>query len=347
MDEKQLIRPPSQRPPSGDAWPYPLPRLDGHGRPPVIRIRHPGYDDPTNVLIIISAVDRLPSEPNQPTGQGDAANSAEVSVGLHYGTLLTIIGIIADNKFDVYLSKDREGTLRVDNNGQTDSDNWILPAGEYWAQIPSAQEGTPYPIVPKFEHWQFPHENLPHPWGEAHKPPDPPDPPPDTSTSVSITLAKRLQERHPARDTCPISAHRSPLEKAHIVPSGEKKWFDRNSMDRYITSLKPNEHPIDDINNIIKLRPDIHKLFDDKILTIVPKPVYVTPSPSASTSNLGTDPVPKDTSYALAVHVLNCRNEHEELITVHHNKALRFYEDGNEFSQQYLASREFLFARFA
>jgi hypothetical protein len=57
----------------------------------------------------------------------------EVSVGLHYGTVLTICGIIADNTFNVYLSYDREGICCVDDDWHTDS---ILPAGEYWAYVP-------------------------------------------------------------------------------------------------------------------------------------------------------------------------------------------------------------------
>lgn len=213
----QLVRSPTQ--PPCVAPPHPLPRHgdDGDdGRPPKVRIKHPGYNGPTDTLIILHTFDPLPSELRFPTGQGDAVDSAEASVGLHHGTVLTICAIIANKAFDVYLTCDREGTRRVEQHGQPDS---ILPAGTYWAQVPqptstrteagqqdtreptsATQEPavgavtTPYPVVPDFQNWRFPHGQVPSPWLKDHEPPSLQDT--SASTSACRQIADKIQALH-------------------------------------------------------------------------------------------------------------------------------------------------------
>ncbi|KAI7778077.1 hypothetical protein LA080_002653 [Diaporthe eres] len=381
----QLIRPPPSPPPAEAPPPHPLPRLTARGHQPVIRIKHPDYPPPLDVLLSIPAFDPLPVQPdrlNLPTAPSGPAEpeEVEVAVGLHHGTALTICGIIADNTFDIYLSYDREGTRRVDSDWHSDS---ILPAGEYWAHIPgrgpssteagqqepresasaaptpavdpteaaqradcttSAQRQTPYPIVPNFENWRFPHGRLPAPWTKGHDPPSL-EPPQDTETSISKSIARRLQALQPTGKSCAISAHRCGIERAHLVHARYKDWFLNNDMAQYgnTTATLPTDQP----HNKIALRADLHAIFDSAHLTIIPKPVYIRPLPSTSTSTSTTTPVSQSARYALAVHILDTPDAELELIPLYHNQALCFQNMGNEFSRQYQDSREYLFARFA
>lgn len=408
----QLIRPPCLPPPN-IATPHCLPKPGADGRQPVVRIYHPGYPDPDNELITIPAVDPLPSiqgrqgaqatqdgrvrtEQEQEHGQEEhatvrrdrdelGATDAEVDVGLHHGTVLTICGIIAENAFDrVFLSYDRSGLSRV-GNWQFDG---ILPAGDYWLQVtplpessgsdgaghvaasrpeasasrgpesvatgsmppppppqrvppPAAQ--TPYAIVPNFESWRFPHNRMPSSWRQAHEPP-----PAISAPGLPNLIAQRLDTLQPPHmaPSCVISGHSGAVEQAHIVPKACMDWFTHNGMRVYNTPSPQQLGRIDQPPNKIALRSDIHDLFDSRCLAIVPKPVFVQPPLPPSSPAEVTTAVPRGPSqYALAVHVLSAPTY--ELIPLYHNLALRFKGPGNGPSQQYLGSREFLFASFA
>jgi hypothetical protein len=386
----QLIRPPPS-PLEGSPL-HPLPRLTASGHQPVLRIKHPDYPPSLDVLLSIPAFDPLPSQPDPPslssppTAQAETvAEDVEASVGLHHGTVLTICGIIADNIFDVYLSYDREGARRVDWHYDS-----ILPAGEYWAHVPrpsstpveagqqqthesasaaplreehntTARRQTPYPIVPNFENWRFPHGRLPALWRKDHEPPlSAPHQGTPSPTSTSKSIAQRLRALQPMMRSCAISAHHSGLEIAHLVHARCKDWFLDNDMAQYgdTTAILPTDQPF----NKIALRADLHTIFDSAHLTIVPKPVYITPplltststsnptststSTSASTSTSSITPA-SQARYALAVHILDARRAQLELVPLYHNQALCFQDIGNEFERQYKSSREYLFARFA
>lgn len=358
----QLVRPPSL-PPFNGAPPHRVPRRGDDGLLPKVRIKHPGYNAPTDILITLNAVDLLP---------GDAVASGELSFGLHHGTVLTICAIIANNAFDVYLTYDREGTRHVDQHGQPDS---ILPAGTYWAQVPqptstpteagqqdspeptsAAQEpdadavATPYPIVPDFQNWRFPHGQVPPPWLKDHEPPSLQDPSPETSDWRQAS--ETVQALQSGMDSCAISAYCCGLQKTHIVHPSAVDWFNRNDMRKYAANQETsqNDHPFNDASNLIDLRADLRKVFDSHCLNIVPKPVSIKPSrsASASTSNSssGTAESSQAARYALTIHVMGV-GPSIQLIPLYHNQALCFRKNGNESTRKYQHSREFLFARFA
>lgn len=351
----EFIRPPSLEAPSEVPKLHRLPKLENNGQP-CVTINHPDYDN--SVLLELAAFDPIP-----PSGESDGAEEhekGEVPVGVHHGTVLIICAIVANNRFDVYLSRDRDGGDRVDRHLHRDG---ILKAGNYWAQLPptgpaeagqeeertttTGRRWPPYPIVSDFESWDFPHGRIPEPWQEDHNPPAPLERPQNSdSTAVADVLAKR-------RDTvrsCVISGHThsTSLEKAHIVPAycAKSGWFNRNGMDRY---GKTGERPthlgaINVATNYLDLRADIHRLFDSRALTILPKPVYVTPSPPTSGANPTADPASQETKYALAVHVLQCKLEEQEVVSLYHNQALRPPSDKLS-RKNYSQSREFFFAR--
>lgn len=120
-------------------------------------------------------------------------------------------------------------------------------------------------------------------------------------------------------------------------------WFYRNGMREYLSWPESLENHID-------LRADLRRLFDSNSLTIVPKPVSVTPSTSTSTSTSkstsGTAESSQATRYALAVDVLYPAWT-LDVFARYHNQALWFLKNSNQFTEQYQESRELLFARFA
>ena len=90
-----------------------------------------------------------------------------------------------------------------------------------------------YPVVPSFHHWRFPHGNsedeggaprgnLPPPWRDVHLP---------DLTSLCPT-AKGPAAAMERDITCRVTGHMNAVEKAHLVPEGERLWFVSNKMDR-------------------------------------------------------------------------------------------------------------------
>lgn len=406
------------------APPHTLPRLGPDSRQPVIRIRHPDYPPPTDVLITLPTFDPIPiaseraaragraadvdqREDGQEEAQHQAADvghedldslpetarELEVPAGLHHGTVLTVCGIIADNAFDrAFLSHDREGRRKIQDTWHYDS---ILPPGAYWLQVPALQTSggpngpdgggrredgitrthaggaaapapledikKPYPIIPCFAEWCFPHGRLPSAWAKSHQPP----PPAPQATSHSRSMEARLDALQTVASSCLISGHRAGVEIARIVHSKLGAWFTENEMSRYNAPSPLQTAGIDQPSNKVRIRADLHALWDSAYLSIVPKPVFVeAPALQPPTSQLPPPPQPVSTSqasesstaapapapstqYALAVHVLATTASQLEIIPLYHSLALRFQEPGNEFSRQYLDSREFFFARFA
>ena len=163
-----------------------------------------------------------------------------------------------------------------------------------------------YPIVPSFFHWQFPHSNLPEPWA-VHNLSKPP-------TQRQLPRQSSLTEALLARDiSCRVTNHIEGTEHAHLVPRSEELWFSQNGMFQYTQQQRPGTEPIDDSCNAILLRSDIHTIFDQKRLVLVPK------------------------ISAFVVHIL-APGSTSELVDLYHNVQL-----------QPLAgvAVEYLFARFA
>lgn len=56
------------------------------------------------------------------------------------------------------------------------------------------------------------------------------------------------------------------VQNAHIIPSADWEWFERNGMSKYGT-----HHGIDESTNKVKLRNDLHDIFDNHQFVVVPK----------------------------------------------------------------------------
>lgn len=244
---------------------------------PSVRIRHPGYGDlANNVLLRLPTVDlALPTDAS-PTDRQPAR-------GLHHRTALTAGAIIADNAFDqAYLTYDQAGTRPVRDAVTLDS---ILEPGDYWLQLqgaeppsvpdqdqddgvlssqraPAAQstvnvtmpppprptpaptpcadpEYIPYPIVPSFRDWQFPHGRLPTEWLSPHT----------LSTASVQTSDEPLQTSSSLR--CYLTGLRMGSNNCHLVPGHQSEWFGENGMAEYTPD---DRESIDNEANMISLR---------------------------------------------------------------------------------------------
>jgi len=226
-------------------------------------IRHPGYANEGDTLLTLPAFDRR-------------------SGGLHYGTARVACGIIAGNRWDGYFARDIEG----EDTDLGHTSDGILPVGVYYfhfkdrdgllrphclaanALLMSCSTGSVeknYPIVPSFSQWAFPHAKLPSEW--EFTPSSSSNPPPTSSRSNTTTaLAIRYG------GLCRMSFHSEACEKAHLCPVSENDWFHSQKMQNYIEDPgKTGDMAVYDVNNMIPLRADLHKSFDDRKFVFVPK----------------------------------------------------------------------------
>ncbi|KAJ2988785.1 hypothetical protein NUW58_g3796 [Xylaria curta] len=203
---------------------YPQPAATEFDGMDEIKFHHPGYPPPHDILFILPRLDRSSS-----------------LQGVHHGTALTACQIIANNAFDGYLAKDREGCERVDSNLDF---NHLLTESNYWFFVASTPSNlNPYPIVPSFQDWAFPHQRIPR-W------------PQPKHTANSNIIDHR----------CIITQTAGFINQAHLIPAAEKKWFEINAMSQYGSHRDINQK-----HNKIALRHDLHFAFDTHLFAIVPK----------------------------------------------------------------------------
>ena len=156
-----------------------------------------------------------------------------------------------------------------------------------------------YPIVANFRYWEFPSADT---WNRHLQ----------RLWSSSVLGLSRSNN-----SACVLTGHTNATEEAHIVPAGEGQWFLNNDMGDYV-SRKPSGDAnslIDDRANIITLRADMHRLWDNKSLTFVPKQC--------------------GDSLCMYVHSFDFD---EQLVELYHNRPLAGLSE---------ASPECFFARFA
>ncbi|KAL9124748.1 MAG: hypothetical protein Q9217_005958 [Psora testacea] len=185
--------------------------------------------------------------------------------GIHHQTALTICGIIACNTWDGWLTDTRDGQrIELDDDSVLDKDFY------YFHVPPSANPTTPegkrepYPVFACFNEWIFPHDKLP-----------------PSFTSITVR-SSRMRGMPSASDlavyvkyrdsSCRISDYQDGLRAAHICPKNAAIWFEANRMGKYCKSQGLyGDYVTNDIANVFALRADLHDVFDDQKLAIVPK----------------------------------------------------------------------------
>lgn len=195
-----------------------------------ITVKHPGYGGNNTILAL------------------PACDGASAAGKAHYSTIHSACAIVANNRKDGWLSSARSGLPRTcaDSEG-------LIPAGVYYFHVDTETNLDPYPIVPNFRAWVFPHDNLPSLWHES------------VQTAAVI-------EPHTASETCRLTNKRLACENAHVMPSAEKSWFADNEMDKYgELGGRTGQDVADSPANSIRLRRDVHLLWDNLFFSIVPK----------------------------------------------------------------------------
>lgn len=217
-----------------------------------ILFRHPGYDDANNVLLRLLALD--------PAADG-------VAQGLYAQYALDACGIIAGNRWDGWLSKSKDSPMATAAN--TIEPSSVLQEPSYYFHLPPLQSDTdsdrtnvPYPIVPTFSEWRFPHHELPESWRQVTLA----DAKPSYQSFSKSNLTLALQARD---ESCRMTGCKEGTQITHLCPQKEADWWYLNSMSRY---NKNSASTPDDLSNTILLRADLHIAFDNPKFVFVPKP---------------------------------------------------------------------------
>ncbi|KAG4429627.1 hypothetical protein IFR05_014888 [Cadophora sp. M221] len=217
-----------------------------------INFCHPAYPPGDEILFTLSAFDH-------PEG------------GIHHGFALSVCAIVADNCEGGFLSLTREGGPI--EAGLDD----VLPTGhDYFYHVPYPNDAEnhddrnptkPYkwPAVTNFQDWKFPHR-MPEVWTRCNSS-MPQILPSGTASQSNYTLAVRTRDV-----SCRITQHYTGTEVAHLCPESERDWFISNNMQQYKTNLNSDSaHLLKDPGNMLLIRSDLHKPFDDRLFIFFPK----------------------------------------------------------------------------
>ncbi|KAI0164467.1 hypothetical protein GGR52DRAFT_559987 [Hypoxylon sp. FL1284] len=223
--------------------------------------------------------------------------------------------------------------------------NDLIPAGEYYYHVPGYSKDNPYPIVPNFNAWIYP-KDTPKPWEALrirHTPPiatrrrNPSTATPSTSTpNTTIPSAdnsppysdgfvppvlQALSSYDGNRSPCPVTFDLTAIQKGYVVPKTARNWMAINNMWRF----KPKDGVVDHSCNTIFLRHDVHDLWNDNYVVMIPKPDLTHPG-----------------QYRLGTHVWNLPNKSEDADM----QIFAFYQNRPCYPIPHVPV-EFFFARFA
>jgi hypothetical protein len=148
------------------------------------------------------------------------------------------------------VSSDRAGTMAAHVERPHDG---ILREPQYFFQLPGALD-PPYPTVPRFSHWRFPHNDLPPLWQRW----------------AADAAATQVRGGETAR-RCVLSNYADSLEMAHLLPAGEDDWWLSNQMQRFSPTQLFSSNPSDGPANLLTLRAQLRRVFDERHFCFVPK----------------------------------------------------------------------------
>ncbi|KAI0835339.1 hypothetical protein F5Y06DRAFT_299757 [Hypoxylon sp. FL0890] len=290
--------------------PVPIPQEDDNRDPsdsliPSINIYHPGYSKEYSPLLRFLALD---------------------DGGIDYDLVYYACHVITGN---VYLEEEQTTSDTVRNEEASSPKSYLAESSDvltatplirppdgilrkktYYFHVRTDSE-DPYPIIPTFSHWMFPHGKLPRPWRSLRIYPIP-------YSKIRVLPKASSDATHTRDESCRISRSFCALEQAHIIPKAADPWFIGNNMSQY--SSNPSAIPeIDELSNTLLLRLDIHRMLDKKELTLFPKL--------------------QDGEYKMVTHILRTQLQYffEQESLYHNRKCQKFFG----------VMREFLFARFA
>lgn len=263
---------------------------------PYITIRHPAYPSTAPPLLQFRAVDR--------TWEGKKPVHA-----FDHDTALIACGIVTGNTWPngylgLKIRRNNTYLKLIETRGEV-----LRTHEEYYYFINDRTPATyKYPVVPSFDHWRFPHNELPKPWGEISISGLPPD------FNRLGGAAGAIERDLGGEKWTEQNAH----EVARLIPQKHEKWFLFNDMQNYRRSPR-HLQPMDDLGNLISLRPKKLRLFQTCMFTVVPR---------------------KKRPDRVAPLVLRCftPGDGDEYISLYHNHSAGVIID---------MAKEYLFARFA
>jgi len=265
----------------------------------LIEFFHPAYPISAPPLLSLVAVDVA--------GNG--------TLGIDYDFAKACCGIVANNRWDDATYIATKNQVGSSLNRVSRPEDGLLPilASDMAYYFVVDHPTNRYPVVPSFDHWRFPHTELPAPWDALRIP--------DGSGQVfgsESKIAVRVRDR-----SCRVTGSIEALETAHIIPYAHHEWFESNNMRQYCR-LPATVPPIDDDANLITLRADIHILWDQYRFAFVPK----------REGAIGSGSRPP----VLVVHAVLPKGS-REIYQFYHNRPLQSPVVG--------IAVQFLFARFA
>lgn len=151
--------------------------------------------------------------------------------------------------------------------------------------LPSPKNPSNYVIFPSFEHWTFPHGNLPPTWkscavsGRRE----------ERTVGIAPPAASNLTAAVIRRDgSCRVTNAEDYVDRAHICPRSQVAWFMENCKGPYNLNLDlQDDHMVNDISNTVALQQDIHRAFDERKFVFVPKESHWVVHFFGLTNNLG------------------------------------------------------------
>ncbi|KAH7202951.1 hypothetical protein BKA60DRAFT_498849 [Fusarium oxysporum] len=232
-----------------------------------IEFRHPAY--PTeNALLSLAAFD------------------GENKDGIDYDVACWACGIVANNSWASGWLATKQGDEYQWVNKPEDG---ILRQREYYYFTGDHPASYRYPVIPSFDHWRFPHNNLPDLWKNA-----------TISRPPPFSAVSNNRDAVVFRDvSCRISGHSRATEVAHLVPVADGHWLTYNRMNKYCC-----DEPVNDQANMILLRKDLHHLFDQRRFAFIPR---------------GN---PDEQNPAFLIHVFTSPQS-TELVELYHNRLLQ------------------------
>ena len=160
--------------------------------------------------------------------------------GLHYGTALVACGLVTGNSWNGYFTLDRNcPRLAL-------SDDEVLLGKTYYFHIPSSTPNPfDYAVTPSFEHWSFPHDNLPPTWSscaaDALRDRDDVELAPPSASNLTAAVLSR-------DGSCRVTTDKEYVERAHLCPRSQAAWFEANGMDQYnLNESLHGECVVDDV----------------------------------------------------------------------------------------------------
>ncbi|KAK4136067.1 hypothetical protein BT67DRAFT_230664 [Trichocladium antarcticum] len=241
-------------------------------RPRRVDFLHPGYPH-SAVLLSLPALD---------------------DGGIDFDTALAACGLVAGNRWnDGFFSSDRSGAIRAQR-----PDDGVLREPQYFFQLPGPLD-TPYPTVPRFAHWRFPHNDMPPLWQRW------------AADSAATRMGGEAARR------CVLSNYGDGLEMAHLLPASEDDWWLSNQMQQYSPTQLFSSDPIDGPANLVTLRADLHRVFDERHFCFVPKVGEQSSGDSAEAAMATAEQKPPQ----FVLHVFNSTPS-GQLPNLWHNRAV-------------------------